>query len=66
MLEKVDPAIFNTPRAAYGRLARAFRSMDVGDVIEVPHQAVHSQAKAVGIRVSVRKIDGRFYAKRTV
>lgn len=61
MFEKVDPAIMGKSRRG---ATKAFREMEIGDVIEVPYSQMHSTAKAVGITVTIHGVDGRFYAQR--
>lgn len=45
-------------------MGKAFRKMEIGDVIEVPYRECHSNAKRVGVVVQTTCIEGKFYAKR--
>lgn len=64
MFEKADPAIWVTQRP--NSIKDAFSALKVGDIIEVPYQQCHSSARLLGIRVQVRAINGKYYAKRVI
>lgn len=63
MFQRVDPAIWNISQEGRG-MGKAFRKMEIGDVIEVPYRECHSNAKRVGVVVQTTCIEGKFYAKR--